>query len=361
MHCCVLCEAPLVGDARTREHVIPASLGGRRRTVKALCRECNSTTGHSWDAELERQLRPAALLVFPHDHPCGRNHRRVAGAEGNVLILKGGIRGGAASPQVRVKTEAGRTELHISAPTRQRATQEIRRLIAAGRLPADREEEFISSIEREEATTRVDFTEGGSVGGPVAWDSMLKSMVTAGLLGELTWLDMLTAVLSLRGCGRGGPCLMFRDSAVRLQGAANIPLWRHCVHVETDMEERLVWGYVEYFGTWCAIAQLGKCYLGRPASWTYCADPVSGDDLTESVQVDLSEAKALINEMSAAPARAPDISREQVPDPQPLLDECVRVHGVEGRIEIIGTSYSQENPSGEACIREMIWVDEDEE
>ena len=88
---------------------------------------------------------------------------------------------------------------------------------------------------------------------------------------------------------------------------------------------------------------------------------MTGDDLSASVQVDLSEAKALINEMSAAPARAPDIAREQVPDPQPLLDECIRVHGVEGRIEIIGTSYSQENLSCEAYIREMTWVDEDEE
>ena len=361
MHWCVLCGTPLVGDARTKEHVVPASLGGRRRTVKALCRQCNSTSGHAWDAELERQLRPAALLVFPHDHPCGRKQRRIAGADGNDLVLTGGIRGGAAGLQVRSKTEAGRTELHISAPSRKRAIQEIRRRVKTGELPADREEEFIASIQQEEATTRVDFTEGGSVGGPVAWNSMLKSMVTAGLLGELTWLDMLAAVLNLRGSGRGGPCLMFRDSPVRPGGAADIPLWRHCVHVETDMEERLVWGYVEYFGTWCAIAQLGKCYLGQPASWTYCVDPVTGEDLTEAVQVDLTAAKGLISEMSAAPARAPDIAREQVPDPQPLLDECVRVHGVAGRIEIVGTSYSQENPYGGANIREMTLVDRDDE
>ena len=269
MQRCVLCETLLVGEARTREHVIPASLGGKRRTVTALCRQCNSTTGHAWDAELERQLRPAALLVFPHDHPCGRKQRRVADDEGNHLILTGGIRGGAEGPQIRIKTVADRTELHISAPSRQRAIQEIRRRVKVGQLPADREEEIIASIEREETTTRVEFMEVGGVGGPVAWNSMLKSMVTAGLLGGLTWLDMLTAVLLLRGSGRGGPCLMFRDSPVCPSSAAEIPVWRHCVHVETDMEERLVWGYVEYFGTWCAIAQLGKCYLGQPASRTY--------------------------------------------------------------------------------------------
>ena len=151
---------------------------------------------------------------------------------------------------------------------------------------------------------------------------------------------------------------MFRDSPVRPRGAADIPVWRHCVHVETDMEERLVWAYVEYFGTWCAIAVLGKCYLGQPARWTYCVDPVTGQDLTEAVDVDLTAAKALITEMCVAPARSRDIAREQVPNQQPLLDECLRAHGVEGRIEITGTSYAEENRYGAASIREMTWVDE---
>ena len=146
----------------------------------ALCRQCNSTTGHEWDAELERQLRAVSLIVFPSDHPCGDKQRRVADAEGNRLLLKGGIRGGAEDPRLRIQKEGDRMEFHLSAPSRKRAVQEVRRLIKEGILPADREEEFIGSIQLGEATTRVEFTEDGSVGGPAAWSSMLKSMVTAG-------------------------------------------------------------------------------------------------------------------------------------------------------------------------------------
>ena len=61
--------------------------------------------------------------------------------------------------------------------------------------------------------------------------------------------------------------------------------------------------------------------------------------------VDLSAAKGLIEEMSAAPARAPDIAREQLPDTQSLLDACLRLHGVEGRIKVVGTSSAI--PAGE--------------
>jgi len=352
---CILCHTALVGDAQSREHVIPASLGGRRSTTKALCRGCNSTTGHEWDAELEKQLLPASLMVFPHDHPRGRKWRRVADDQGNRLILKGGLRGGSENPQVHlVKMEDGRVDFHLSAPTKRRAVQEIQRLIKAGQLPADREEELIAGIEREETLTYVEFTEGGYVGGDVAWNSMLKSMVTAGTLAGLSWLDMLTAVQLLRGYGRVGPCLMFRDSPLRWLPDAMVPPWRHCVHVESDSETRLVWGYVEYFGTWCAIALLGKHYSGSSARWTYCLDPVSGDNLTDTVQVDLEPAKNLIDHMRV-PGRAREIASEQIPDPQPLIKACLRAHGVDGKISIASTSYDKR--CGGAEIKEVTWVE----
>ena len=68
---CVLCDAELAGSALTFEHVIPESLGGRRSTDKVLCRDCNSRTGHEWDAQLAKQLLPFAQMVFPDGHRSG--------------------------------------------------------------------------------------------------------------------------------------------------------------------------------------------------------------------------------------------------------------------------------------------------
>ena len=271
------------------------------------------------------------------------------------MILKGGIHGGSEDPQVRlVKMGDGRVDFHLSAPTKQRAIQEIQRLTKADQLPADQEEELIAGIEREEALTYIEFTEAGYVGSDAAWNSMLKSMVTAGTLAGLSWLDMLNAVQLLRGYGRAGPCLMFRDSPLQWSPGATVPPWRHCVHVESDSEKRLVWGYVEYFGTWCVIALLGKHYSGSPVKWTYCVDPVTGDNLTDTVQVDLQPAKALVDQMRL-PSRAREIASEQVPDPQPLIDACLRAHGIDGRISIVATSYDE--MCGGTEIKEMTWID----
>ena len=355
----MLCETQLTRDTMSLEHVIAKSLGGKKRTAKALCRTCNNRTGTEWDAVLEEQLRPFSLLVFPPGHPCAQKQRRVKDSEGNSVLLKAGIRGGAEHPQTRIKRTGDKLEISIAAPTRERVVQEIRRRVKSGQLPADREAEFLQGIQLEETTTRLDMTEGGSVGGPEAWNAILKSMVSAGIATGLTYLDMLTAVEFLRGYGRGGPCLMFRDSPIRPSGERALPIWRHCAHVETDTEQHEVWGYAELYGTWCAIALLGKCYLGREVRSTYCVDPVTGEDLSCAVQVDLTAAKALIDEMRAAPARAPDIAREQIPDPNPLLQECLRAHDAEGTMAIVGKSYSQENPYAEVTIREMTWLDDE--
>ena len=342
MHNCVLCDEPLVEEARSYEHLIPGSLGGRRKTRKALCRECNSTTGHKWDAELARQLRPEAQFVFPPGHPLEPDFRRVVDEKGRWLIVEAGFRGGAAEPETKIEEKADGLHISISARTTKRVDQEMGRIAKTYGLCPDQVEELVSSIENKEVTIPVEFEEAGRFGGPVAWKSMLKSMVTSGLVAGLTWVDMLSAVLLLRNCGPGGPSLIFRDSPVRCPREKQIPVWRHCVHIETDCEEHLVWGYLEYFGTYCVIARLGKCYMGRPVSWTYCVDPITGDDLSEEVKVDLGAAKALIYEAEAAPSRRPEIVRENLPSLAPLIEACAQLHGVQGELKITTRSLTEE-------------------
>jgi hypothetical protein len=60
---CYLCGARLVGEARTKEHVILNALGGRHYSYDLICQACNSGTGHLIDAELANQLRAVTNLL----------------------------------------------------------------------------------------------------------------------------------------------------------------------------------------------------------------------------------------------------------------------------------------------------------
>ena len=60
---CILCNDQFTEDNRSKEHIIPAALGGHRTVTDFLCRSCNSRTGDSWDAELAESLREVSLLL----------------------------------------------------------------------------------------------------------------------------------------------------------------------------------------------------------------------------------------------------------------------------------------------------------
>ena len=350
---CVLCGSGLTGPNRSWEHVIPESLGGKLRTHRVLCRSCNSRTGHDWDAMLAQQLLRVSVLVFPERHPLGHRTRRVRDDQGNSLILKGGIRGGAEHPQAIVHKVGETFDLTISAPTKKRLVQEIDRLVKEGILPVERKAAILASATREQALTWAAFEEGGSFGGEATWRSMLKSMLTAGVLGGLEPAHMLTVVEFLRGSDHGVPNLPIGRSPVRFRGAGELPVRRHCVHVETDAEECAVWGYLELYGTFTAMAQLGTDYTGPPTAWTYCVDPVTGANLTDDIMVDLTAPKRLMEEARQAPARIPEIWAEQAPNPQRLVDECLLAHRVPGHIVVTETSYGSARPDDGSTIHEI--------
>ena len=47
---CFLCKVPLTSENDSKEHIIPQSIGGRKKVKGFICQDCNSTTGQEWDS-----------------------------------------------------------------------------------------------------------------------------------------------------------------------------------------------------------------------------------------------------------------------------------------------------------------------
>lgn len=56
MKICYNCRVPLVKDNSSIEHVIPNAIGGKLKSNKLLCAVCNNTLGHEIDVKLAKQL-----------------------------------------------------------------------------------------------------------------------------------------------------------------------------------------------------------------------------------------------------------------------------------------------------------------
>lgn len=60
---CVLCNESLAGKNRSKEHIIPNAIGGRKKTTGFICNTCNNKLGEKWDSDLAKQLNWFSLAV----------------------------------------------------------------------------------------------------------------------------------------------------------------------------------------------------------------------------------------------------------------------------------------------------------
>lgn len=60
---CAICGRGIALADASKEHILPHAIGGRRTVGNFLHGDCNNHAGQTWDASLEKQLRPIALHI----------------------------------------------------------------------------------------------------------------------------------------------------------------------------------------------------------------------------------------------------------------------------------------------------------
>src|SRR4030042_5661928 len=115
---CVICDSPLTAVSTSAEHVIPNALGGRLRTRRATCVDCNSSSGHGTDPRLVRQFQLLAnaidVIRDRGDHPeatftdpnTGREYRMDPGK--NPIL----------APNINVERSGSTIVYRFNAPTK---------------------------------------------------------------------------------------------------------------------------------------------------------------------------------------------------------------------------------------------------
>ena len=313
---CIICDTELIGESASREHIIPEKLGGHRTCRTVLCRRCNNETGTEWDAKPIQELSPYYLWAFPETNRLRQNsRRRVRDAQGNEVVMRGGIPDGTDRPQI-VENDG---EKLVIAHTNKRARQEVERLGRTGELPGNAILETMpqGSGGQPQVELTIDMDEASKLGTPDACKSVLKSMITASAMGGFEREDIGRAIRHLRNEGRGVLMLRVRESAMRSAAGRRYGLRRRrswvCVHVESDEAEHRVWGYVELFGTFKWIAVIGEKALTVRPGWTYCSDAPSGRTLGAEVTIDLGDAKKMVRRWEIEGGNRKEIEKQQSP------------------------------------------------
>ena len=282
---CALCNSLLTEQNRSKEHIIPASLGGHRTVADILCRTCNNRTGDSWDAELVSSLHELSLLLSIQRQR-GQTPAKVVNTTGGdqFRLLQGG-RIELAKPEFEKSYEDGKLAIQFTVGTE----REARRILGniARRYNQDIDVESIiadNPVQSHYPNDRMRLDLG--LGGGYSDKSMVKSALAMAVHAGVSPDDAPLAVDYLRN-GNAlvciSPCYK-RDVVVnRIPG---MPL--NCVYLAGDPNCRQLVAYVEIFGVLRRLVCLSDEYEGKSFEEYYAFDPRDGS--LQSIQFALDPA-----------------------------------------------------------------------
>ncbi|WP_298355156.1 HNH endonuclease [Rhodoblastus sp.] len=298
---CAICDTEITAENDSLEHLIPNALGGRRKISGFICRDCNSSTGETWDAALAAQLAPLSLLFDisrergdppPLKVVTTAGERLTVGPAGSLALTNPGVN--------KKPGPSGGFQYQITA----RSMEEARQILGGlkRKHPEIDIEAILAGAEAVENYAQGAIKHDLTIGGEVAGRSIVKSCLAMAFANGVDWQNCGNAVSYLRS-GTAIPCFgYYNEKDLLSRRPLGIPL--HCLAVRADPESGLILAYAEYFGLHCIVACLGEAYTGPLLHEVYAIDPRNGVGL--DVGVELSFSRSAIDDIYAYKRISPE-------------------------------------------------------
>jgi HNH endonuclease len=281
---CALCKTLLMASNDSAEHVIANAIGGIWTVKGFICKRCNDTTGHSWDAELAAQLNGLChFFAIKRDRGSIPAETITTTAGETFDMLSDG--GFALRRPTVEKTKVGaHTQYRIVARDETEARQILEGL--KRKFPD-------LDIEAQLATTKVEtsFLQGLvklplEIGGVGAGRAMVKSAIALAHATKIPATVCNRALAYLRHPD-AVPCFGYYQSTdLMVARPRGVPL--HCVAISGNSGSGLLLGYVEYFGIHRAVILLSDAYSGPEINRCYAIDPTNAKELNLSVRLEFT-------------------------------------------------------------------------
>lgn len=281
---CWLCDRELTKERDSKEHIVPAALGGRKTVKGFICKDCNSHKGRTWDAAVTEQLEFfAVLLNIKREGQVP--HMNVKTVKGRRLFLKPGNKPVVAPTRPKEERVGDHIRVSMQRPNRTSLKKDIEGLMR--RYPNAVVTELTSSEGKDYDKTPYEIDL--SYGGPDFDRSVVKSALALTCRAGVRAEECDMAVRYLRNEQADYPdnqyLICYYDDPIgnRVSG---LPL--HCVHVVGDPVDGKLLAYVELYGHVRRIICLSDTYSAKQFSETYAIDPIIGKEIPE-VAIRLNE------------------------------------------------------------------------
>ncbi|EFH6988884.1 HNH endonuclease [Escherichia coli] len=283
---CAFCENTLSGKNRSKEHIIPNAIGGRKKTTEFICNTCNNKLGEKWDSELAKQLNWFSLSV-------GISRERGESPKQIVQTITGEkywlLNDGSFTTEKSTyheDIEENSVKIRLTAKTIDEAKQRLKGV--SRKYPQFDVERALKEMEITTNYLDSPLQCNLSIGGPDAGRSLVKTAFAfASACGVAT-----------NKCDKALQYLLDENMSVIPFGFAYLsdlieirPKDRifHCVSLHADPNTKLLWSYIEYFGLFRVVVLLSENYSGKPKNEIYSIDPIDGSTVGVKIKSEINK------------------------------------------------------------------------
>lgn len=283
---CALCDVEITEENDTKEHLIPNSIGGRKKVKGFICENCNNASGDDWESELAKQLNPLSLF-FGISRERGEAPPQLFETTGGDK-LKLNVDGSMDIEKPLYSESPLESGAGVQVQIRARSMPEAKRMLQGvkRKYPQVDLNELLGNAKSESSYCQDMLHFNFSFGGHEAGRSIVKSALALAVSSGIPAEKCTEATNYLRNEEAEACFGYFYETDLVKNRPEGIPL--HCVSIKGCSKTKQVIGYVEYFGVQRVVLCLAGSYEGSDLSDTYAINPITGEELTLLVDLNLS-------------------------------------------------------------------------
>lgn len=283
---CAICKILLTDHNSSKEHLIPRSIGGRKKVNEFICNNCNNDAGATWDADLAKCLNPLSLLCKIKREGNDVPAQEFSFTSGEKVLLRPD---GSMTPSIPVfskkETEDGKLEINIQARSMTEAERMLKGL--KKKYPEFNIEEAKGELSLNENYVESSLHIPLQLGNAGAGRSLVKTALAWATENgvEVNLCNEATAYLTDQ---KAPACFGYYYEKDLIEDRPKDKVL-HCVAISNLNTEGQLLAYVEYFSAWRIVVRLSDCYSGPDIHTIYAIDPIQAESVSLNFNMNLSK------------------------------------------------------------------------
>jgi len=282
---CYVCDDALNKDNETDEHIIINAIGGRLKSKKLLCRDCNSDFGAKIDTKLAKELNIFAnMLMIRRDRG---NPQEIIGTKESTneqysIDYQGKIN--LTKPSVKDDGE----EISIVA----RNKKELRKILKGfiKKYPDLNVDELTTQAEVKNERFKEKLHFQPQIGGKEIFQAVCKCAVNFyvdNINRQEEIKHLISYIKNEESLDVVNFC--FTKNIYKLDNEEAL----HILHIVGDKKERILYAYIDYFNVCKYIVLLNDKYLGENISFSYCFDLINMVEIKKKINLKYTRSELL--------------------------------------------------------------------